>query len=71
MLQEGTSEKCLVSLHAQAAAGGDAELAELRKMGVSAEGVELVGALLAPRQADRISVTDALHRHPGWLASTC
>ncbi len=46
---------------------GAAELAELEGMGVCAqpEGVQLIGALLALRQADRISATDALAH--GWL----
>jgi hypothetical protein len=37
----------------------------LRQAGVTAAGVELVMALLAPREADRMSVRDAL-RHP-WV----
>ena len=50
----------------QAKKGGATELAKLRKMGVSADGVALVGALMAPRQADRISVDDALNHR--WFS---
>lgn len=58
----------MISLPAQAEAGGDAELTALRKLDVSAEGVELVGALLAPRQADRLSIKQA--RKHRWFSVT-
>ena len=53
------------SPHAQAATGDDAELDKPRAFNVSPAGVDLVGRLLAPRQADRISIKHA--RKHGWI----
>jgi len=46
--------------------GGERELGELRGGGFSSECVEIVGALIALRQSDRLSVAKA-EEHP-WIA---
>ena len=51
---------CNAHLYVQAKAGGAAVLADLQDAAVSPDGVALVGALLAPRQKDRMSVERAL-----------
>lgn len=72
----GTADSDLVLQHVlKASASGDSQAQEggaataevLRQAGVTPAGVELVTALLSPRQADRMSVRDAL-RHP-WVQS--
>ncbi len=55
-------------LYAQAKAGGAAVRADLEAADVTPNGVALVEALLAPRQADRMGVEEALHRYQHWFS---
>ena len=54
----------------QAKAGGAAVRADLEAARVSPDGVALITALLAPRQADRLGVNEALQRYQHWFSGS-